>query len=226
MPIKILYVSATRAEAEILKRVRGMELNEQHYRLNGLEIFPLVTGVGSMETAWAMTKWFCTHESPGLVINAGIAGSFREDFGIGEVVLPVSDCFADSGIEDGDQFMTLPEAGLSDADAFPFSAGKLVCKNKFTEIVKRQLQPVNAVTVNMATGSEITRQKLISKFNPDIETMEGATFFYICRREEIPFLAVRAISNMVGARDKSKWDIPFALKSLSEKLEDLLITLY
>ena len=147
MPIKILYISATRAEAEILKRVRGMELHEQHYRLNGLEIFPLVTGVGSMETAWAMTKWFCTHESPDLVINAGIAGSFREDFGIGEVVLPVSDCFADSGIEDGDQFMTLPEAGLSDADAFPFSAGETGLQKQIYGNRKEAIAAGNAETV-------------------------------------------------------------------------------
>ena len=89
----------------------------------------------------------------------------------------------------------------------------------------RILKPVKAITVNTATGSEITRKKLIKKFNPDIETMEGATFFYICARENIPFLAIRAISNRVEPRDKSKWNIQLALDNLSEKLNEVILTL-
>jgi futalosine hydrolase len=48
--------------------------------------------------------------------------------------------------------------------------------------------------------------------------MEGATFFYICSGEKIPFLAIRSISNRVEPRDKNKWNIPVALNNLSEKL--------
>ena len=54
--------------------------------------------------------------------------------------------------------------------------------------MKDIVKPVRAITVNTATGSDATRDKLVKKYNPDIETMEGATFFYICRREKIPFL--------------------------------------
>ena len=63
------------------------------------------------------------------------------------------------------------------------------------------------------------------KYNPDIETMEGATFFYICTRENIPFLALRSISNMVGLRNKDNWDIRLALDNLSEKLREVILTL-
>jgi futalosine hydrolase len=55
--------------------------------------------------------------------------------------------------------------------------------------------------------------------------MEGATFFYICCREKIPFLALRAISNKVEPRNKSNWDIMLALNNLSEILDDLILTL-
>ena len=91
--------------------------------------------------------------------------------------------------------------------------------------MKGLLKPVRAITLNTATGSEITREKLLKKFNPDIETMEGATFFYICSRENIPFLAMRAISNRVGARNKNNWKIDLAIKNLTEKLRDILLTL-
>jgi len=65
----------------------------------------------------------------------------------------------------------------------------------------------------------------VRKFNPDIETMEGATFFYICSMENIPFLALRAISNRVEKRNRDNWNITLALKNLSEKLNDVLLTL-
>jgi futalosine hydrolase len=84
---------------------------------------------------------------------------------------------------------------------------------------------VSAITVNTATGSETTKEKLAKKFNPDIETMEGATFFYICSRENIPFLALRAISNKVEKRNKNNWNIELALNNLSEKLVDIILTL-
>ena len=87
------------------------------------------------------------------------------------------------------------------------------------------MKAVNAITVNTATGSDATRDKLVRKFNPDIETMEGATFFYICRRENIPFLALRAISNIVEIRNKSNWNIKLALLNLAEKLNEVLLTM-
>jgi futalosine hydrolase len=73
----------------------------------------------------------------------------------------------------------------------------------------------------MATGSVGTRAKLVNKYDPDIETMEGAAFFYICARECIPFISVRAISNMVERRDRKKWNIPLAIDNLAIKLDDV-----
>ena len=37
--------------------------------------------------------------------------------------MPVTDCFADAGIEDGNNFLTLSEAGLVSANEFPFRDG-------------------------------------------------------------------------------------------------------
>ncbi len=225
MPVRILFVSATQVESDVLKQIRGIITIAGGYRFNNLEITPVITGVGSVATAWAMKQWFSSNDTPDLVLNAGIAGSFREDLLPGEVVIPVSDCFADAGIEDGNGFLTLAEAGLSDPDSYPFSSGNIICENRFYDLAAINLRSVRAITVNTATGSELTMEKLKKKFNPDIETMEGATFFYICAREKVPFLAMRAISNRVEPRDKSKWEIPLALNSLSEKLGDFLLTL-
>ncbi len=225
MILKILFVSATQTESDILKRIPGIIIESDGYRFNNCKLSPLITGVGSIATVWAIKQWFSSNMIPDLVINAGIAGSYREDISIGDVVIPFSDCFADSGVENGNDFLTLAEAGLSDPDTYPFTSGVIICRNRFYERAVENLRSVRAITVNTATGSDITIKKLINKFNPDIETMEGATFFYICARENVPFLAIRAISNRVEPRDKRNWNIPLALNNLSGKLKDFLLTL-
>jgi futalosine hydrolase len=225
MPLKILYVTATSAEADALKNIPGIKISREGFIYGRHEIRLLVSGVGSISTAWAMTKWLSANPKPDLAINAGIAGSYREGIIKGEVVIPVSDCFADAGIETGNDFITLAEAGLESRDKFPFTGGMIIADNKYITQAIDYLKPVKAITVNTATGSETTIEKLKRKFNPDIETMEGATFFYICTGGKIPFLAIRAISNKVEPRYKSKWDIPLALANLSEKLKGIFLML-
>jgi futalosine hydrolase len=225
MALKILYVTATSVEADSLRKIRGIETIPEGYRLGNCEIAILITGVGSIATAWAIKQWISVNEKPSLVINGGIAGSYNDEVKIGDVVMPVTDLFADAGVEDGDNFLTMSEAGLTGSNEFPFREGLLHFDNSLGIHLKSSLKPVKAITVNCATGSEATAKRLKEKFNPDIETMEGATFFYICSRENIPFLALRSISNMVGPRNKDNWDIGLALYNLSEKLREVILTL-
>jgi futalosine hydrolase len=223
MSFKILYVTATKFEADTLNKVSEMVSVQERFR--NLEINRLVTGIGSISTAFAIMQWIAEKGKPDLMINGGIAGSYKDVILPGDVVIPYSDCFADAGIEDGDNFLTLSEAGLSGTDEFPYKDGLLYTDKGIFDMVKNILKPVRAITVNTATGSEYSMRKLTEKYNPDIETMEGATFFYICCRESIPFLALRAISNKVEKRNRNNWNIDLALNNLSEKLIELFLTL-
>jgi futalosine hydrolase len=223
MSVRVLLVTATESESESLKRIPEIEISSETFLLGKCEVSLLITGVGSMATSWAMTKWLSSNLKPDLVINIGIAGSFSTDISIGDVVVPVSDCFADAGLETGNGFITLEEAGLADPDRFPFTRGRIVAENKYIASALTFLKPAKAITVNSATGSEITIERLLKKYNPDIETMEGVTFFYICSGGKLPFLALRSISNRVEPRNKDKWDIPLALNNLSEKLREFLL---
>jgi len=226
MPLKILAVAATQAEADILKNIPGINVTTEGFSFGSSEINLLVTGVGSVATAWAMTKWISSGSKPDLAVNIGIAGSYSDDIAIGEVVVPVSDCFADAGINTGKGFLTLAEAGLEDPDAFPFRSGRIIAENRFVVRIIELIRPVNAVTVNTATGSQNSIKMISERYHPDIETMEGASFFYVCSRENIPFLAIRSVSNRVEEiRNKGKWDIQLALSNLSEKLKDVLLLL-
>jgi futalosine hydrolase len=221
----VLIVFATSAEAAILEKISGIVHSDEGYKLGNCFIRILVTGVGGISTAWAMKKWLSNNSPPDLAINAGIAGSFSGKHKIGDVVMPVSDCFADLGIESDGKFLTLAEAGMMDPEMFPFEEGKIHSHNKYTDVAGGFLKKVNGITVNTCSGSIATIERLKNKFKPDIETMEGATFFYICAMEKIPFLSVRAISNKVEPGNRDLWDIPLALKNLAGKMKELLLML-
>ncbi|HOO98388.1 MAG TPA: futalosine hydrolase [Bacteroidales bacterium] len=218
----ILLVFATAAEADSMKKIPGIRQEESGIFYGNTGISVLVTGVGAMNTSWEMAKWIRANSIPGLAINAGIAGSYRNHINKGDVVMPVRDCFADAGIESESGFSTLAESGLADPDGFPFRDGWLEAENEYVTKALALFRPVNAITVNTASGSLTAITRLTDKYNPDIETMEGATFFYICIREKIPFLAMRSVSNRVEPRNVKNWDIPLALENLSEKLKELL----
>jgi futalosine hydrolase len=211
MSLKILIVAATDAEAILPSSVADHEFSR------------LVTGVGQTACSWELCKWFRANSKPDLIINTGIAGSYRSNIETGSVVVPVTDRFADQGVETKDGFMTLAEAGLEDPGRFPFTQGFLVSDNQYVKKAVETLRPVSAITVSTSSGTEATINRLKRKYDPDIETMEGATFFYICAGEKVPFLAFRAISNMVEPRDRSKWNIPAALGNLSEKLNEFIL---
>jgi len=223
MPIRILLVTATSAEADAIVKLAGTNASSDRFSFGNNQISLLITGVGSMAVSWAMTKWLSSNAKPDLAVNAGIAGSYREEIKIGDVVVPVSDCFADAGIETGGGFLTLAEAGLEDPDRFPFRGGRIVAENKYVALAAGKIKPVRAITVNTATGSEATIEKMIKKYDPDIETMEGATFFYVCSCGRIPFLAMRSVSNRVEPRNRADWNISLALESLSGKLKEFFL---
>jgi futalosine hydrolase len=225
MSFKVLYVTATSAETVALRKVRDMSPFAEGFRSGNLELSILVAGIGTVQTVYNMSKWLSKNGKPDVAINAGIAGTFRDKYRIGDVVMPVNECFADAGIEDGDNFNTLFETGLADPDEFPFSGGMIKSHEKYVKELRHVLKPVSAITVNTATGSDMTKSRLVRKYNPDIETMEGASFFYICARENIPFFAIRAISNRIETRNRDKWNIPLAMERLSIKLGEILKTL-
>lgn len=225
MPLKLLFVTATPAEAAALGNIKGIITGSSGYSFGNVEIFLLTGGVGSVVTAWNIMHWISLHGKPDIAVNAGIAGSFNSELRIGEVVMVESEAFGDLGIEDGNSFVTLHESGLLEGNEFPFTNGILRADMEFLSKFSSILKSVKAVTVNTATGSDESRLKLLGRYNAEIETMEGASFFYICKRERIPFLGVRAISNKIEKRNRDNWNVQLALDNLAIKLNEVFLML-
>lgn len=223
--MKILIVSAT--EKEILPLKKNLKINVsnacmmKYTAVKDLAVDYLITGVGCTFTTYALSQKLRAKKYD-LVINAGIAGSFNPDVKIGDVVWVEKDEFAGLGIEEGKNFYTLFDKNFLDSNQFPFNNGQLENPNQFNQNVFQSLQKVKAITSDITHGNEKSIEKIKQKFSADIETMEGAAFFYVCLNEGIKFMAIRSISNFVEERNTQNWDIPLAIKNLNHKLFEII----
>ena len=173
----------------------------------------LITGVGAPACMYSLTKRL--HEKKfDTIIQAGIAGTFKTIYPPGETVIVKQDVFADLGIYESDNFYTLFEKGFATSNMPPYNNEKLV--NSLTNTFS--LTEVNAITVNMVSDKKEQAEMFVKKYDPDIETMEGAAFHYVCISESLPFIQLRSISNFVGDRPGVKWKMKEAVESLNDNL--------
>jgi futalosine hydrolase len=204
--MRILVITATKPEIEpFIWDNKGVEV--------------LVTGVGVPATLYHLQKKL-QKKTTDLVIQAGIAGCFTDNIELCGVVLVKQDTFADIGMEEKENFTGIFQSGLADKDAFPFCDGWLINSH---DIFTRSLLPaVKAITVNKVSDSLLQRQQVIDGFAPEIETMEGAALHYVCLQEQVPFIQIRSISNVVGERNKSRWMMKEAITNMNRELGRLI----
>lgn len=200
--MNILCVAATTLEIEPFLRARPA-------------VDHLITGVGSPAALYHLQKRLGKIDYD-LVIQAGIAGAYYYNPGLGDTVLVKQDIFADLGIYEQNRYYTLFEKDFAKENDFPFEEGWL--KNSGQLINDLPDKKVTGLTVNTITENLDFPRLLANKFNADIETMEGAALHYVCLQEGIPFLQLRSISNAVGERDKSKWKMKEAIHNLNNRL--------
>lgn len=181
----------------------------------------LITGVGLMHTAYFMGKTLADNNYD-LALNLGIAGSFHRGISIGEVVNVTEEQIADLGVEDKENFSDIVELNLLDPHQFPYHSGKLI--NKIPASIHRllNLKKVKGISVNKVNGNQLTIHKIIQKYHPDLESMEGAAFLYACLSEQVPCLQIRAVSNYVEHLNKDAWDIPLAIENLNKTASKII----
>ncbi len=169
----------------------------------------LVSGIGSALTAFSIGK-ILQHHTFDAAYQLGIAGSFKEDLLVGSVVKVSSDIFADLCLSDNGK--PIHEASFSDFRTLPFTEGKLIPDSALYK--NTDLPEASAITVNSVTATAEKRTFWQQRYNPGIETMEGAAFYYACMKENIPCVQIRAVSNFVGQSNTKKWNISLAMQNL------------
>ena len=212
---KILLVSATEFEIKPIIEKFASKIDDNIYSasINSNPIEILITGVGIHAMTYALTKRLSKNQYK-FIILAGISGAFSTDLQLGKVVNVMSERFSDLGVNADKGFKSIFDMGLNDPNTWPYTHGAM---QNYTLINNAAVEAMTAVDGSTVQSIQIQNKCAIAT-NADVESMEGAAFYYCCMMEKMPFIQIRSISNFVGEQDKSKWNIPRAIKNLNNAL--------
>jgi futalosine hydrolase len=215
--MRLLVVSATEVEiAPLLAHLppaaeAGPRFRPSTYRTHRIDV--LISGAGMVATAAWCSRVLST-DSYDLALNLGVCGSFDARLAPGDVVHVTSDRLAELGAEDDTRFLTVHDLRLVGEDEFPFKGGLLVNGDPPVNDALRRLPAASAITVNTVHGAEPSIAAVVARFNPQIESMEGAAFMYACLIHGVRFAQIRAVSNVVERRNRDAWKLPEAIHNL------------
>jgi futalosine hydrolase len=216
--VEICLVAATPGECQLIEeRLSGEPLpaaSSQRLRASGKIgnhwVDLLVTGVGAVNTTWALSRGLSRFPYK-LIVNVGVCGAIDRRLPLGSVVSIVQEIFGELGAEDQDgSFLDLHSIGLP---LHQTRSGTWFNRLAAPDLPypEPNLPRVVGVTADRAHGEQQSIDRLTRHW-PDaqVESMEGAAFFYAALRSHVPFVAIRGISNYVEPRDRSSWRLPEA----------------
>jgi len=182
------------------------------------------SGAGMLASAVSLMR-MALEDKPDLIIQAGIAGCFDASAVLGKVVVVKEEVLADMGVEEDGKWKDIFDMKLEKSSYHPFERRKLPNPwlSKFNLM---KLPEVSSITINEITTNKERIQQLIKKYDPFIESMEGAALHYVCREANIPFIQIRATSNYIGERNKANWKIKEAIGNLNQVLLKYVDRLY
>lgn len=200
--MKVVIISATHKEILPIKEAINSLYIEGKSKL---EVSFCESGVGILSSCFSISK-LIFEQKPDLIIQAGIAGTFDKEIPLSEVVVVKEEVLGDTGVEESGDFKDLFDLNLQSEDIFPFFRRRLI-NGRLKKLNFLQLREVTAITINEITTRLQRIEQLKTKYNPAIESMEGASLHYCCLQTSISFIQIRAISNYIGERDKAKWEL-------------------
>lgn len=221
--MKIGIIGAMEQEVTILK---DQLINcEQHNKagctfytgtLNGADIVLLQSGIGKVAAAVG-TSILLESYQPDVVINTGSAGGFDSSLNLGDVVISTEVRHHDAdvtafGYEIG-QMAGQPAAFAADANLMSVAEQAL-----------KQMKDKHAVRGLICTGDTFVctaeRQTFIRTHFPSVIAveMEAAAIAQACHQFNVPFVVVRAISDVADKESPMSFEefLPLAAQSSSE----------
>lgn len=168
----------------------------------------LISGVGMINACFGLTKYL-QEKTPDIIINIGIAGAFKKEYILGDVLEVSQDCFSEIGVQNRDSFLNMSDIGFDVDTTFQYSP-------------QTNLVQARGITVNTVHGKNEAIKEVVKRLNPDLESMEGAAFMMVCQKFNIRFIQIRSVSNYVEERNKEKWNLDLAIRNLNIQLRTII----
>ncbi len=188
----------------------------------------VVSGMGQVNTAQALTAYLELRTRPDFIIMGGCAGAFAgRGAAVGDVCFATEEIYADAGINSPEGFLGLEKTGIPLAETkdmkyynrFPVRdlSGKVAGSGFPFKIFSGPFATVSAVS-----GTEKSAAGIEMAWHPLCENMEGAAAAHVSFMYGAPFAEVRGVSNMAEDRDRARWDIPKACANCAAVIKELM----
>lgn len=185
-----------------------------------------VCGVGPVAAALRMGRFLEAAPQVRGVVNVGIAGAF--DTGrlpLGSLTVAEREILPEYGRvgEDGVRPLNFAQAICQGLDVFDsMDLEPALAARAMGLVLPAGAASVVSLTVAGVSASPGRARALRERTGADTENMEGFSVALACRERGLPFLELRAVSNLVGGCDRARdWDIKAAFACLSRLCEDL-----
>lgn len=197
---EFLLVAAVDAERDALQR-----------RAEGLAV--IATGAGPAAAA-SGAAWMLASEPYELVVSIGIGGGFEPHAPVGSVVVSTGTVPADLGADSPQGFLPIADLGFAPHVDQPDAE----YTKRIADALAAAGLPVvtgEVLTVSTVTGTDVRTAELKARHPlAAAEAMEGYGVATAATMANLPYVEIRAISNVVGPRDRSAWRIGEALDAL------------
>lgn len=181
--------------------------------LDGAPVLLLPAGMGKTNAAHALTALLELRPVRG-VVGFGVGGAYPgSGLRVGEVALASACVYGDEGVLAPDGWLSTEGIGIplvqrGDAvffNAFPLDGARVERARAAlaTAGIRSSVGPF--VTVSNCSGTEARGEELARRFGALCEGMEGAALAHVAALYDVPFLELRAVSNLVEDRDLSRW---------------------
>lgn len=185
-------------------------------RLDGAEVVLLPGGMGKTNAAHALTALL---ESMGVrgVVGFGIGGAYPgSGLDVGGIALATEAVYGDEGVQAPDGWMSTEGIGIPlwqcggarTFNAFALDAERVERARTALAAAGYDVRTGPFVTVSCCSGTAALGTAMAARVPGALcEGMEGAALAHVAAIYGVPYLELRAVSNLVEDRDLSRWRI-------------------
>jgi futalosine hydrolase len=212
--VRALVITAVAAERDAMTGARFSAVPLPYGAVSDGSVVVAAGGAGPVAAAVACAR-LVPLVQPELVISAGIAGGFAGRAALGEIVVASESLFADLGAATDDGFLSMSSLGFAGGAALASSCGPSLGQR-----LGAACAPV--LTLATMTGTDAGAAELAAAHpSAAAEAMEGYGVAWAATECGVPWAEIRAISNLIGRRDRSTWNIPAAFAALGRAISQV-----